>query len=157
MARVLCGGRTGAISLAANVTKTILQLQAPANQGVALKRAKVSFEGVTSTDKPVIAQLLKQTDAGTGGVSVTETVIRSPKGTAPTPQATALGGPWATTEPTASDIIDELYIHPQSGYEYVFQIAEDEVAYHNERYAIRVITPTGNQTTNCIGSFQWEE
>lgn len=157
MARVLCGARTGAISLAANVTKTLLQLQAPSNQGAAWKRLKVAFEGVTSTDKPVVLQLLKQTDAGTGGVGITETVLKSPKGTAPTPQCTALGGPWSTTEPSASDVIDEVYVHPQSGYEWIFQRAEDEHAYFNERYAVRCITPTGNATTNAIASLIWEE
>src|SRR5512143_2769674 len=138
MARVMCGARTGAMSVAANVTKTLLQLLAPANQGVAWKRLKVSFEGVTASDKPVLLQIVKQTDAGTGGVAVTETVLQAPKGTAPTPQATALGGIWATTEPTTTDIIDEVYVHPQSGYEWVWQRAEDEFAYFNERYALRV-------------------
>jgi hypothetical protein len=157
MARVLCGARTGAISLSANVTKTLLQLQAPANQGVAWKRLKVSFEGVTATDKPVILQILRQTDAGTGGNAVTETVLKAPKGTAPTPQATALAGLWATTEPSASDIIDEVYVHPQSGYEWVWQEAEDEFAYFNDRYAVRCITPAGNATTNAIASLNWEE
>lgn len=157
MARVKCGARTGPVSLSTNVTKTLLQLLAPPNQGVAWKRASVSFEGVTATDKPVIVQILKQTDAGTGGNSVTETVLTAPKGTAPTPQATALAGLWATTEPTASDIVFEKYVHPQSGFEYVWQQAEDEWPYFNERYAMRVITPTGNATTNAICDLEWEE
>ena len=157
MARVKCGARTGAMSVAANLTKTLLQLLAPTNQGVAWKRASISSEGVTATDKPNVVQILKQTDAGTGGQAVTETVLTAPKGTAPTPQSTALAGIWGTTEPSASDIIFEKYVHPQSGFEYVWQQAEDEWPYFNERYAIRVITPTGNATANFIADLEWEE
>jgi hypothetical protein len=157
MARVICGARASAMSVAANSTKTLMQVLAPANQGVSWLRAKVSFEGVLSTDKPVIIQILKQTDAGTTGQAVTETVLLSPKGTAPTPQAVALAGIFAGGEPTASDIVDEVYCHPQSGYEWVWQRAEDAFAYFNERYAIRVISPTGNATTNAACSVIWEE
>lgn len=157
MARVVCSMRTGAISLAANVAKTLVQIAAPANQAVAVLRAKVSFEGVTAGDKPVLIQLLKQTTAGTGGLStLTPKLLLSPGG-APTIQTTALYGLWATTEPTDGDILDELYVHPQSGYEWVWQRGQDEIAGYNVRIALKATTAAGNQTTNAVAAILWEE
>lgn len=157
MARVNCVMRTGPISLAANVAKTLVQILAPSNQAVAITRAKVSFEGVTATDKPVLVQLLKQTTAGTGGLSTYTPKLKNSPGGAPTIQTSALYGLWATTEPTDGDILDELYVHPQSGYEWVWQRGQDEISGYNLRYAIKVTTPTGNQTTNAIAEIEWEE
>jgi len=153
MARATCSCVTAAISLAASTTKTLIQIQAPTNQGVAWLRACVSFEGVTVTDKPVKLDIVKQTDAGTMS-AYTEVLVTGP-GASITPQATAQTN--ATAEPTTTDVVDVKYVHPQSGYEWVFQEGQDELIFAGARYAIRVVSPSGNATHNVIASVMWEE
>jgi len=158
MARVNCVMRTGPISLvAANGIKTLVQILAPTNQGIALTRATVSFEGTAPTDKPNLVQLMKQTTAGTGGLSTITPKLKNSPGGAPTIQTSALYGLWATTEPTSGDILDEKYVHPQSGYEWVWQRGQDEIAGYNVRYAIVVTPGSGNATCNAIAAIEWEE
>ncbi len=156
MARAICTARMAPFVLNASETRTLIQLEAPTNTGVAWLRAVVSFEGVTVTDKPFEIQILKQTTAGTGGNAATEVLVTGP-GASITPLGVALVGEWATTEPTAGDIIDSKYVHPQSGYEYVFQEGQDEVTYAGARVALRVITPTGVAATNVTATLWWEE
>jgi hypothetical protein len=153
MARAICSCVTSAISLAASTTKTLIQLQAPTNQGVAWLRASVSFEGVTVTDKPVKIDIVKQTDAGTMS-AYTEVLVTGP-GASVTPQGVATTN--ATAEPTTTDVVDVKYVHPQAGYEYVFQEGQDELTYANARYALRVTSPSGNATQNVIAAMWWEE
>lgn len=155
MARAICTARMAPFSLNASETKTLIQLEAPTNTGVAWLRAVVSFEGVTVSDKPFEIQILKQSTAGTGGTAATEVLVTGP-GTSITPQGVALTGEWSA-EPTAGDIIDSKYVHPQSGYEYVFQEGQDEITYANGRVALRVITPSGVSATNVTATLWWEE
>jgi len=148
MARVRGIAESGAISVAATVTKTLLGLQAPTNQALALKRFLLSCEGVAPADKPALIEL----GTVTGGTSagVTERQIAGPTVT--------LQGAGLTysAEPTWT-VYYGFYVHLQSGYEKVFQIAEDEWVYANGVWAIRATNPTGNSTTNLRASVEWEE
>jgi hypothetical protein len=154
MARATCTVRTGAISIASGVTKTLIQLAAPANQGVAWLRAGIALQGVSVTDAPGLVSLVKQTDAGTMS-AYTEVLVTGP-GASITPQAVALTN--ATVEPTTTDIVDEKYIHPQTGFEWVFQEGQDELTYANTRYAIRIVSPASPWTSvNAVAWLWWEE
>jgi len=151
MARVICTADSGAVSVTAvPTTKTLLGLTAPANQGVAWLRAVITFEGVTAADKP----LLIEWGSVTGGTSAgaTENLITAPGG-APTPQGAALT---YSAEPTWTSK-GSAYCHGQSGYEVVFQRGQDEVAYYNATWAVRVTNPSGNQTLNARATLWWEE
>jgi hypothetical protein len=150
MARAICTFDSGAVSVTANTTKTLLGLTAPANQACAWLRAVISFEGVAATDKPALIEW----GSVTGGTSAggTEQLIQSPGG-ALTPQGAALT---YSVEPTWT-VKGSVYCHLQSGYEVVFQRGQDEVAYYNATWAIRVTNPTGNSTTNARATLWWEE
>lgn len=158
MARAICTAATTAISLTSNLTKTLIQNLAPANQGIAWLRASVSFQGVTVSDPPVKVDIVKQTDAGTGLASYTEILACGP-GVSITPQATIImNSATSGTEPTTTDIVDVKYVHPQAGYEYVFTEGQDELTYANARYGLRVSTSTGSFTTcTAVASLWWEE
>ena len=113
MAGLLCIALTTEVALAAATAKTIIQIIAPANHRLKIKRWGVFFDGISGTEEPVQVRLLRQTDAGTvsaltpvSQVVATETV-----------QTTA--GHTATVEPTAGDILDMAEVHPQSGYEVI--------------------------------------
>ena len=153
MARAICVSASGAISLAASSAKTVLQLQAGTNLGVAILRIKVSFEGVTTDDEPAIVQILKQTTGGTMSAG-TETCVTGP-GASITPQAVAQYN--ATVEPTGTTVLDECYVHMQSGYEWVFQEGQDEIVFNNSYVGVKVTTASGTATTNCRATIWWEE
>ncbi len=155
MARAICSVRIGPFAVAAGATKTLMQLEAPANQGVAWLRASVSFDGVTPADKPVEVQILKQSTAGTGGTAATEVLVTGP-GAVVTPQGIVLTGEFSA-EPTEGDVIDGKAVHMQSGYEWVMQEGQDEIVYANGRVAVRVILPAGVTTANAYCSLWWEE
>jgi len=111
MSGLLCIAQTTEVALAAATAKTIMQVIAPANQRLKLKRWGVFFDGVSAVAEPVQVRLLRQTDAGT----VTSlTPVKLVAGSE-TVQTTA--GHTATVEPTAGDVIDIAEVHPQSGYE----------------------------------------
>jgi len=156
MARLRCGVTTeGGISIAASVTKTLLQLAAPTNQRFALQNAYISFDGVTASDKHHEVQMLRQTDAGTGGVAATEFSLRDDP---ETPQVTALKGPWATTEPAAGQIVKRWFIHPQAAYERIYLPGVDEIeAKGGGRLAMRIVSPAGVATVNALAGMEWEE
>jgi hypothetical protein len=158
MARLPAGARVEtAISLASSLTKTLLQLAAPTNQRIAITSIYVGFDGTTATDSPATIQMLLQTDAGTGGVATTE--FHMDGTTAPTIQTTALHGPWATTEPVASTILAEWFVHPTSVWERLYvPSALELVVGAATRIGVRAITPASAwSTVNAVGAIYWEE
>jgi uncharacterized protein YaiE (UPF0345 family) len=141
------------MSVSANSTKTLMQLAGATNQCAALLRVKVAFEGVTATDKPVLVEIVTQTTAGTMSAG-TENIVNSP--TSVTVQTVAQYN--ATAEPTLGVVLDSVYVHLQSGYEWVFQRGQDEIMVPaGGRIGIRVTNPTGNQATNASCTVYWEE
>jgi len=149
MARVRALADSGSISVTASpTTKTLLSLTAPANQALALKRFILSCEGVAPTDKPILVEI----GTVTGGTSagVTERQIAGPT-------VTLQGvGLTYSAEPTWTAYY-AFYVHLQSGYEKVFQLAEDEWVFLNSIVAVRVTNPSGNSTTNVRLVMEWEE
>jgi hypothetical protein len=158
MARLPAGARIEtAISLASSSTKTLLQLAAPTSQRIAITAIYLGFDGTTATDAPAKIQMLLQTDAGTGGISTTE--FHMDGTTAPTIQTTALHGAWATTEPSASTVLAEWFVHPTTAWERLYiPSALELVVGASTRVGVRAITPSTAWTTvNCVGAIYWEE
>lgn len=153
MARTFCSCETGAVSYAANTTKTLIGILAPTNQAIAIQRIAVSFEGVAAADKPVRIEWGTFTGE-TASDSTAERVVQSP-GTAPTIQSAVK---ITFTNDGTFTAAGAIYCHLQSGYERVFQRGQDEVAIApGIKWGIRVTNPTGNSTTNAIGTIEWEE
>lgn len=103
--------QTAEVALGAAAAKTVLQIVAPANQRLKIKRWGVFFDGTSSTAEPVQVRLLRQTTAGT----MTALPMTKQDTHAEAIQATAQHT--ATAEPTAGDVLDVVEVHPQSGYE----------------------------------------
>lgn len=126
------------IALTAATTRTLLQVLAPTNHRVKLTKLSVTCEGVVVTDTPILIELLRQTTAGTM-TAITERVI-DPPGADETPQT--VGTHSATsTEPTAGDILDEWFVHPQSGFAIVFPLNQQPAIPGGGRLAIRATAP----------------
>lgn len=113
MSDLNCIAQTVEIALTAATAKTVLQIVAPANQRLKIKRWGVFFDGISSTAEPVQVRVLRQTTAGTMS-ALTPTKQDTH---AETIQTTAQHT--ATAEPTAGDVLDMVEVHPQSGYEVI--------------------------------------
>ena len=107
MAGVLFNVVTGELTTGTSV-KTLAQVIAAANQRVLVHAIEVSFKGVSTTDAPILVEVLRQTTAGT----VTSlTPVKNNNGDDETLQTTASKD--ASAEPTAGDILRSLEVHPQ--------------------------------------------
>lgn len=113
MAGLLCIAQTTEIALTAATAKTVVQIAAPANQRLKIKRWGVFFDGTSGTAEPIQVRLLKQTSAGTMSSLTPVLQVAGSE----TPQVTAQHT--ATAEPTAGDVLDMAEVHPQSGYEVI--------------------------------------
>ena len=91
---------------------TLLQLIAPTNQRLKVKEVSVSFKGTSNTASPVLADVLRQTTAGTSGA--TPTAKRWDGIGSETIQSTA--GSNYSAEPTAGDVLISEEVHPQTGF-----------------------------------------
>lgn len=111
MAGLLCIAQTAEVALTGATAKTILQIVAPTNQRLKLKRWGVFFDGTSSTNEPVQVRLLRQTSAGTMTALTPVLQVAGSETVQTTAQHTA------TAEPTAGDVIDMAEVHPQAGYE----------------------------------------
>lgn len=110
----------GAVSLSAATAKTVLQIIAASTNKVKVgmvdrgghkEPITISFNGIVATDQPVRVRILRQTNA-IGGSPSTVTPVKHKSGEDGTIQTTARtsgGG----TEPTASDVYFDEYLHPQ--------------------------------------------
>lgn len=95
--------------------KTLLQLVAPANQRVKVKRVVFTFGGVDSTQPPIEVNLLVQTTAGTMSAL---TPTKEPPDADETIQTTAQHT--ATAEPTAGTVRRTRLVSPVAAYEFFF-------------------------------------
>lgn len=139
---------TAEVALAASTKKTVLQLTAPANQRLILKRWGIFFDGVDPLAAPVEVELLFQTTAGT--LSSLTPVKLTPG--SETVQATA--GYNATAEPTAGDLVEAAEVHPQSGYEVIMPLGEEIIIPGGSRIGI---TALAGATVNARAKMLFEE
>lgn len=119
-----------ACNVAATPGKTILQLTNPSTQRLRLKELELSFDGVSATGVPCLVRLARQTSAGTPTGNSTPTPVQvDPGGPAALQTAVVAGSAAWTAEPTLSDLLWNMRIHPQSGaiYQYVLG-GEDLIA-----------------------------
>lgn len=149
MARLFGTALTAEVALSAATARTVLQLVAPANHRVVVKRWGVFFDGQSVSAEPVLVRLLFQTSAGTMSAltpkkmdgSLTETL-----------QTTAQHS--ATVEPSAGDVLDTLNVHPQQGYREVYPLGEEIILGGGDRIGIECTAPDG---VNVVGTFVFEE
>lgn len=120
--------------------KTLLQLVAPANQRVHVKRIVVTFRGVDATQPPIKVDLLVQTSAGT---MTALTLVKDPPDSDETIQTTAQHT--ATAEPTAGSIRRTRLVSPVAAYEFFFGSQNPLPILGGTRLGVRVT----NDGTDC--------
>ena len=150
MARLMFAlGTEGEVALVAATAKTVLQVVAPANQRVLVKNFHISFDGVSATAEPVVVQLRRQTTAGTMSAA---TPRKKDDDIATAIQSTGLKN--ATVEPTDGDILKEIEVHPQAGYESEKELMQEWIIGGGDRIAIKATAPAA---VNCVASMECEE
>jgi hypothetical protein len=113
MAKAGYSTSTGAaVALAAATAKVVLNVIAPAQFGVDLKKFRVAFDGVTASAVPVLVELMYSTQAGAGAGSTGGTVNQIYGRTITAGFTSAYG---YTTDPTALTLVDSFLLDPNKG------------------------------------------
>lgn len=142
----------GEEALAAATAETLIQLRGATTCRAVILGWGVSFDGVSSTEAPVVVRLLRQTSDGTG-TGATE-VKWDPDSNAA--NCAALHS-FSSTEPSAGDVLEVHEVHPQGGNlvrEYPpgrEPIIEDATT---SRIAIEATAPAA---VNAVAFLIWEE
>ena len=109
------------VALAAATAKTVLQVKAPANQRVKIKGWGVFFDGTGVSAEPINVKLVRQSTAGT---MTSVTPARCDDSLPETIQST--GSVNASAEPTSGEVLQFRNVHPQSGYEHLYGIGDED-------------------------------
>lgn len=110
-------GRVGVVKAngsTGSVVKTLIQILAAANHPATLIEVGISFKGVVNTDPPILVEILRASDDGTGDAYTVK------------PGNNELSVTFDTTakldysvEPvTPGDVLRQWLIHPQVGYDH---------------------------------------
>ena len=148
MAGILAIAQTGEVALTAATGKTVVQITAPANHRVLVKRWGVFFDGTAPLNEPVQVTLKTQSSAGT----MSSLTINKITPGSEIVQTTALQN--ATVEPTGVAVLDVAEVHPQSGYEVIFPLGQEVILEGGQRIGIFVTAP---QAVNCRSKIIFEE
>lgn len=100
-----------AVSLTAATAKTVVQVLAPANQRLRIRKISFAFDTLPAGSVAVLVRLLFQGSAGTGGTAVTAAKVSAGSETI---QGSATYNV-ATTEPSLTSVLDTFSIRPQLG------------------------------------------
>lgn len=134
----------GAVALAAATAKTALFVLAPAQHGMALKKWRIGFDGVTASAVPVLWEVNYLTGAtnsvpGTGNTSQSANVVQVAG------RAIASGflaGSACTAEPTVQTNVDAGLLTPNGGLVvYDFPLGDEPDAAASNGFAIRLTAP----------------
>lgn len=139
-------------ALAANTPVVVSFITAPANQRVKLKAYGFFFDGQNNSAMPVEIKLARPTTVGTltpGG-----TANKTEPGLPETVQSTF--GLAASVQPTLSApvVYKTITVHPQSGYEYIAPLGEEEQIAGGTTWCA---SATAQQAVNIRGYFRAEE
>lgn len=148
MRSVYTASTEGQVSCVANTPKTVLGIEAPSNFGIDLLSFWIDFDGVDSTQKPVLVEICTATFAtnAPGTNSTAATVQRQAGKLANTGFSAAKT--W-TAEPTVLTVIDSFALDPNKGvFRYEWPFGENPDFDLADGFAIRVTVPTGGATVN---------
>lgn len=134
---------SGEVALTANTAKTVLFVTAPANIGVLLREWKVHAKGIDPVGTPLSVRLMRPSDAGTGGTSITPAKWN---GAAETVQTAAKHSPSA--EPTYANVHWHDQVHPQNGYGEIYPEGQ-ELRIPGGGYWAIVVLSTANITVSA--------
>jgi hypothetical protein len=130
------------VALVATTPKSVVGVSAPASFGVDLRKIRLSFDGVTATDRAVLVEVCAATFAtnapGTNSTSIT---VQQVAGRSITAGFTAAYN-W-TAEPTVLTVIDSVQVSPYNGtliYDYPLGDSPDSAV--SQGFVIRCTAPT---------------
>jgi hypothetical protein len=130
--------QTSEVALTAATAKTVLQIVAPANHRVKVLGWGVFFDGTSVTAEPVQVTVSRQSTAGTMS---SLTPVKLDDSLAETLQTSAQHT--ATAEPTTSDALDVIEVHPQQGYEIRYPLGQEPIIGGGDRLGIVCTAPAG--------------
>lgn len=126
--------------------RTIVQVIPASGVPVRVTEVGVSFNGVTTTDVPVLVEIVRQSSAGTASAL---TIVTETESSSKTCQATARKG-FSSTEPTTGDVVRSWYVTPTGGlFVMQFPLGREIDALSN-RIALRVTAPQAETVTAYI-------
>lgn len=140
---------TTTVAVAAATAKTVVAVLGSSADTLGLRRVRVSFNSVTSTDAPAVVEV--------GIISAIGTVTSfTPVQVAGRSLASsASAGYNATVEPTYQRIIDSFYAPVQQGlFEFWYPLGDEVSADVSQGFAIRVTAPAAG---NCLASILYAE
>lgn len=140
-----------AVALAAATAKTVLNVIAPAQFGIDLKKFRIAFDGVTASAVPALVEICISTQA-TAGTSTAGTVTQVYGRTITAGFTSAYN---YTAEPTVLTVIDQIaLLDPNKGvvmYDYALGDTPDTAV--SNGIAIRVTAPA---VVNCRAVLHFE-
>ena len=141
---------TAEIALSAATARTVIQLVAAANHRVKILGWGVFFDGTSTTAEPVQVTMSRQTAAGTmTALTPTKTDDSIADTLLTTAQHSATGA-----EPTTTDLIEAIEVHPQQGYEKWYPLGAEKIIGGGDRMGIICTAPA---SVNVRANLYFEE
>lgn len=125
-------------------TITILGVEAPTNQRLKILGWKISFDGTSNTATPIQVTLCKYT---TGGSFTTLSAVKVNTSDGETVQS--VGRHTATVEPTIGDVLERVFVHPQTGYDNFLPFGQEYEVKGGEHIGIQLISPAAGADVVC--------
>lgn len=150
------------VAVGAAVTKTILAVRPAANDRLRISSWGVGFNGTSATDNPILCQLVRQTNTGTFGTSGAGAAGQVyPKDADVQETIQTSGFVNASAEPTLTNVIDEMYVHPQTGFLKLFPMGQEVLLSSPgatvNQLGIRVITGAAYSGAGVVAELDLEE
>jgi len=143
---------TSEIATGSGADKTVLQINAPTNQRVAVKSVEITFKGTDPSATPILVKLCQQTAATGSGSSASNTPAKEDPGISTSIQTTGKQG--YTSEPTGTVIVRQWEVHPQAGLLYSFPLGDEVVVPGGGALGIVV---NAAASVSCAPLFRCEE
>ena len=131
--------------------KTCIQLLATGGLQVEVRGFAITAAGTSPTATPLLAEILRQTTAGTGAAATPNLW----DGDSTAVVATAIDT--YTVEPTAGDILFRVYGTPQGGVGWEWVNADGPRGVTNGRIAVRVTGDASTSGLTCAGFIRFNE
>ena len=139
--------RYPAVNVATGAILTLIQVVAPSASRIVVKQISVTFNSDSNTDEPYQVQLLRQSGAGTSSAGSVYKINTDDSAAQQTTSRIAF-----TAEPTAQDILQNWYVHPQANLIWEPPFDLPLVVAASGRIGIRILTPIvqANSSTGYI-------
>lgn len=130
--------------------KTLVQIVAPSNHRLLVRRLSVSMQGTNPNQTPILIELIQQTSAGT---STSGAATKANQSDDETPQSTVLTA--FTVEPTGSTVVESFYLQT-TGIPLIYDwpLTAPLVVPGSQRLGVRA---TADTTTQVRAQLNYEE